>query len=58
MIKNLFDVALLFEAAELGGSKGRAPAAMPPDEGGVPNDQRAFEAMPGAYIHCILIFHL
>ena len=35
MIKNLFDVALLFEAAELGGSKDRPPAAMSLDEGGV-----------------------
>lgn len=43
MIKNLFDVALLFEAAELGGSKDRPPAAMSLDEGGVLNQDRAFE---------------
>ena len=45
MIKNLFDIALLFEAAELGGSKGRAPAAMALDEGGVANEERAFEEL-------------
>ncbi|CAK9054835.1 2-mannosyltransferase homolog 4 [Durusdinium trenchii] len=43
VIKNLFDVALLFEAAELGGSKDRPPAAMSLDEGGVLNQDRAFE---------------
>lgn len=43
VIKNLFDIALLFEAAELGGSKDRPPAAMAQDEGGVLNSDRAFE---------------
>ncbi|CAJ1360076.1 unnamed protein product [Effrenium voratum] len=43
VIKNLFDAALLFEAAELGGSKDRPPAALSEDEGGVPNFLRAFE---------------
>ena len=51
MIKNLFDIALLFEAAELGGSKGRPPAAMPADEGGVPNHQRAFEATKDLHLY-------
>eukprot|EP00439_Symbiodinium_sp_Y106_P036315 s2133_g4.t1 len=42
LVKNLFDAALLFEAVELGGSKGRPPAALEEEEGGVPNQARAF----------------
>ena len=32
LVKNLFDAALLFEAVELGGSKGRPPAALEEEE--------------------------